>query len=115
MRGALNSVSQNIWHGVWVLAQGRDDEGICRLPLNQRDKFCNRKSSAVAANTCMLASRSALPVSSVIAADSGPANPMQLWPAASPERLPVGPVAPVSDRPQSVEKRSRIWLASNFA
>ena len=39
---------------------------ITREPL-QRDRFCSRKFSAVAAKTCMLASRSALPVSSVIA------------------------------------------------
>ena len=41
-----------------------------------RDKVCNRKFSAVAANTCMLATRSALPVSSVIADGTNPATPM---------------------------------------
>jgi len=49
-----------------------------------RDRFCNKKFSAVEANTCMLASRSALPVSRVIAECSRPATAMQLWPAASP-------------------------------
>jgi hypothetical protein len=49
-----------------------------------RDKFRSKKFSAVLANTCMLASRSLLPVSSVIASCSEPDIPMQLWPAASP-------------------------------
>jgi hypothetical protein len=49
-----------------------------------RSKFCNKKFSAVLANTCMLATRSVLPVSSVIADGTNPATPMQLWPAASP-------------------------------
>ena len=63
---------------VWVPRLRGDDSF-------QRDKFCSRKFSAVLANTCMLASRSALPVSSVIASCSDdPATAMQLWPAASP-------------------------------
>src|SRR5258708_36018708 len=82
---------------------------------HHRDKFCSSKFSAVLANICMLASRSLLPVSSVITCDCGPATAMQLLPAASPQRLPVGAVAPVSDRPQSVEKRCQVWLASKVA
>ena len=54
----------------------------CSAP--QRERFCSKKFSAVLANTCMLASRSGLPVSSVIADGSRPAIAMQLWPAASP-------------------------------
>jgi hypothetical protein len=49
-----------------------------------RNRFCSSKFSAVAVNTCMLASRSALPVSSVVTDCLGPATAMQLWPAASP-------------------------------
>ena len=44
----------------------RRDDGWVGESLT-RSKFCNRKFSAVLANTCMLATRSALPVSSVIA------------------------------------------------
>jgi len=44
----------------------------------------NNNFIAVAANTCMFANRSLLPVSSVITSDAGPAIAMQLWPAASP-------------------------------
>src|SRR6266571_5750357 len=69
------------WRSMTVFASSpcaRDDD-----PANpHRDKFCSRKFSAVLANTCMLARRSALPVSSVIADGSRPAMPMQLWPAA---------------------------------
>jgi hypothetical protein len=49
-----------------------------------RDKFCSSRFSAACAKACMLATRSALPVSSVIATVSAPATAMQLWPAASP-------------------------------
>jgi hypothetical protein len=49
-----------------------------------RDKFCSSRLSAVAANACMLPSRSVLPVSSVITDGTTPATAMQLWPAASP-------------------------------
>lgn len=55
-----------------------------RRPSDHRDKFCSSKFSAALAKLCMLACRSALPVSSVITACSGPATAMQLWPAASP-------------------------------
>jgi len=55
-----------------------------RVANPHRDKFCNRKFSAVLANTCMLARRSVLPVSSVIADGFETCMPMQLWPAASP-------------------------------
>jgi hypothetical protein len=87
-RKSSNSVSHNKRRGVWIPARaslGRDDEdGGLRYDFH-RDKFCSRKFSAVSANTCMFASRSALPVSSVIAIGSDPpATPMQLWPAASP-------------------------------
>jgi hypothetical protein len=50
----------------------------------QPERFCSKRFSAVVANTCMFASRSGLPVSSVIAVCSRPAIAMQLWPAASP-------------------------------
>ena len=59
-----------------ALSLGRDD--------TYSDKFFSSKFSAVDANSCMLASRSELPVSSVIAADWGPETAMQQWPAASP-------------------------------
>jgi hypothetical protein len=42
------------------------------------------RSSAAALKACMLAMRSLLPVSSVIACSLAPATAMQLWPAASP-------------------------------
>ena len=45
---------------------------------------CISRSSAAAVKTSMLAKRSALPVSSVIARSTGPATAMQLWPEASP-------------------------------
>ena len=48
------------------------------------DKFSSNNPSAVLANICMLACRSALAVSSVNTAFCGPATAMQLWPAASP-------------------------------
>src|SRR5262249_45013752 len=51
-----------------------------------------------AANARMLAIRSALPVSTVIARSTGPAIARQLCPAASPYRLPLGP-APRRLRP----------------
>ena len=63
----------------------------------------------------LLASRSALPVSSVMTCSARPATAMQEWPTGSPWRFLAGPVAPVSDRPQWVEKRSRIRPASNCA
>jgi hypothetical protein len=50
----------------------------------QPDKFFNNRFSAVDANTCILANRSLLPVSSVNTDSAGPATAMQLWPAASP-------------------------------
>jgi hypothetical protein len=58
--------------------------GMTTLCGTHRDKCCSKKFSAVPANTCIFANRSALPVSSVIADASRPATPMQLWPAASP-------------------------------
>jgi hypothetical protein len=51
---------------------------------NYRDKFSSSKFSARDANACMLANRSALPVSIVMTCDTGPATAMQEWPAASP-------------------------------
>jgi len=48
----------------------------------------------------MLASRSVMPVSRVWAYSSvSDEIAMQVWPASSPEPLPVGPAAPVSDSP----------------
>ena len=58
--------------------------GTTMMRVIHRDRFCNSKFSAVDANTCMLASRSALPVSSVVTDCAKPATAMQLWPAASP-------------------------------
>jgi len=43
-----------------------------------RDRFSSSKFNAAAANACMLASRSALPVSSVMTCDTRPAIAMQL-------------------------------------
>ncbi len=70
------------WRGMTVVGWAKRGVTICSD--THRDKFCSRKFSAVEANTCMLATRSSLPVSSVIATCSTPATPMQLWPAASP-------------------------------
>src|SRR5258707_10848735 len=88
----------------------RRDDNNGELSNPHRDRFCSKKFSAVEANTCMLASRSLLPVSSVIARGSRPATAMQLWPAAPPKRLPGGPGAPVSHQPPSAGKKRRDWL-----
>ena len=68
--------------GVWLLCALRRLSQ--HVEENHRDKFCSSKFSALPANTCMLESRSLLPVSSVIVCEAGPATAMQLWPAASP-------------------------------
>ena len=64
----------------------------------------------------IFATRSSLPVSSVMARENpGPVNAMQVWPDLSPYRLPVGPVAPVSPSPQFALNRSRTVLARSNA
>lgn len=72
-------------------------------------------SSAAAAKARILAIRSGLAVSSVRSRVTGPAIAMQQCPAASPYRLPVGPVAPVSPRPQSAPSTVRARSASSAA
>jgi hypothetical protein len=76
------------WRGMTTIYEARTrptlSSSLSQGRRSHRDRFCNKKFSAVDANTCMLASRSALPVSSVITDTSAPATPMQLWPAASP-------------------------------
>src|ERR1700694_96930 len=62
---------------------------------------------ALRAKSHMFASRSALPVSTVITASTGPETAMQAGPAGSPYRLPLGPVAPVSLKPQVAPRLAR--------
>ena len=69
---------------LWPLPAEEARGGLALARARQRDMFASSRLSAVAANTCMLARRSALPVSSVVTDCSGPETAMQLWPGASP-------------------------------
>ena len=75
-----------------------------------------RSSKARSAKARMLATRSSLPVSSVMTFETpGPVTEMQVWPDLSPYRLPAGPVAPVSPSPQVALSRVLTVLASSKA
>ncbi len=73
-----------------------------RSGRDQRLRQSMSSCSAASENAHMLSTRSLRCVSSVMDRCTGPSTAMQLWPAASPYGLPVGPVAPVSAIPQVV-------------
>src|SRR5206468_12608898 len=98
-------------------AAGTDVPGNDAHRRAQRDlrSDVSRRSSAAFVSVHMFFSRSPCPVSTVIARSTGPATAMQAWPAASPYRLPVGPLAPVSANPHVVPRSSRIICAFTSA
>ena len=68
------------------------------------------------AKVCMLASRLLSPVSRVASVFTFSLDiATHVWPAASPYALPVGPAAPVSERPHVVLSSFLLVLASRAA
>ena len=98
----LNERTFDSWrrgHRSVLLSIGGRRSWMLRIRTQALRKHDSNNSIAFRANSHMLASRSALPVSRVITASTGPQTAMHEWPA-HPVRFPLGPLAPVSLKPQ---------------